>query len=243
MTTAADPARHHQLHGVQPVLPVRDVQAAAAWFRDMLGFEIDFIVGEPAQHGRVMAGDASWGQPVYIHLRRSVQPVTGGELRLHVGHDLDGLAARLRAAGATLLEEPQTQPWGLRECVVATPDGHALRLCGEAESAGADAQPRVVIASFRPKPGQQDALRAVVREHVPILRRLGLATIRPAYAVRAADGSVVEVFEWMSPAAIEAAHSHPEVLALWERFAAACDYISLNELAEAQHPFAEFQPL
>ena len=37
----------HQFHGVQPVLPVADVSRAARWFRDVLGFELDFVAGEP----------------------------------------------------------------------------------------------------------------------------------------------------------------------------------------------------
>lgn len=236
-------AEHHQLHGVQPVLPVHDVAAAAAWFRDALGFEIDFLVGEPAQHGRVKAGDTGWGQPIYIHLSRNLAAaLPAAELRLHVGHDIDGLAARLRAFGATLLSEPTDQPWGLREFAVAAPGGHRL-LLGAESGAPKPNKARVVIASFRPKPGQEAALHAVVREHVPILRGLGLATIRPSYAMQAADGTVVEVFEWMSAQAIEQAHEHPVVLAMWERFAAACDYVSLADLGEATHPFSEFVPL
>ena len=105
------------------------------------------------------------------------------------------------------------------------------------------AAPRAVLASFRPKPGQADALLAVVREHVPTLQRLGLATARASLVMRAADGTVVEAFEWASPAAIDAAHHHPEVLAMWERFAAACDYTPLKDLAEVQHPFADFEVL
>jgi quinol monooxygenase YgiN len=103
--------------------------------------------------------------------------------------------------------------------------------------------PRAVIACFRPKPGMEAALLAVVREHVPTLRRLGLATARPSLVMRAGDGTIVEAFEWRSREAIDAAHSHPEVLAMWQRFEAACDYTSLGELAEARHPFAEFEVL
>jgi hypothetical protein len=103
--------------------------------------------------------------------------------------------------------------------------------------------PRFVIACFRPRPGQDAALLAVVLEHVPTLQRLGLATDRAPMAMRAADGTVVEVFEWVSPEAIDAAHSHPEVLALWQRFAAACEHVNLGSLAEAGQPFSEFAPL
>lgn len=125
--------RRHQLHGLQPVLPVADVAASAAYFRDVLGFEVDFLEGEPASHGRVKTGDGSSGQPVYIHLakapRGEVRP--SGELRIHVGDDLDGLFAAYRALGVTLVFEPVSQPWGLREFAVRDLDGHVLRFCAE----------------------------------------------------------------------------------------------------------------
>jgi uncharacterized glyoxalase superfamily protein PhnB len=115
------------------VLPVADVDAAAAWFRDRLGFEIEFTVGSPAAHGRVRAGDGRWGQPIFIHLSRDEAPVQPcGELRLHVGRGLDGLFDQLAGAGTTVLQAPLTQPWGLREFVIAGPAGHRLRFCAEA---------------------------------------------------------------------------------------------------------------
>lgn len=51
--TAPDLGTQHQFHGVQPVLPVADVTRAARYFRDVLGFEIDFIAGEPPSYARV----------------------------------------------------------------------------------------------------------------------------------------------------------------------------------------------
>jgi hypothetical protein len=52
----------------------------------------------------------------------------------------------------------------------------------------------------------------------------------------------VEVFEWQD-GAIEAAHSSPRVVELWERFGAACTYVPLRELAEAETLFAQFEPM
>lgn len=100
----------------------------------------------------------------------------------------------------------------------------------------------MVIVGYRPKPGQEAALLALTREHVPVLRRLGLASDRPALAMRAKDGTIVEVFEWKD-GAIAKAHEHPEVQAMWGRYAAACDYIPLAELAEAKDLFAAFEPI
>lgn len=100
---------------------------------------------------------------------------------------------------------------------------------------------RCVIVAYRPRPGQESALAAAVRDHVPLLRAEGLATDRAATVMRAADGTVVEVFEWVSREAIESAHGNPAVQALWSRFAAACEHLPLASLAEARDLFAEFE--
>lgn len=102
---------------------------------------------------------------------------------------------------------------------------------------------RCVIAVFRPKPGQERALLDVVGRHWRVLQAEQLVTDRPRTVMQAADGSVVEVFEWRSAEAIEAAHANPAVQALWEEFGAACDYLPIAALPEAQQLFSEFTPL
>ncbi len=129
-------ASHHQLHGVQPVLTVADVTAAARYFVEVLGFDLDFMVGEPPVHGRVKTGDGTYGQPIYIHLSLAGDDEIGrqptGELRIHVGHDVDALCGAYRSRGAEIVHPPTSQPWGLREFVVLEPNGHYLRFCAEA---------------------------------------------------------------------------------------------------------------
>ena len=99
---------------------------------------------------------------------------------------------------------------------------------------------RFVIVAYQPKAGQEQALLAAVKKHLQVLRAAALVTNRPAYVMRAADGTVVEVFEWRSAAAIQQAHSNPAVQALWAEFSAVCNYVPLGKLAEAQQMFAEF---
>jgi quinol monooxygenase YgiN len=101
----------------------------------------------------------------------------------------------------------------------------------------------MVIVAYRPRPGKESLLLELTREHVPILRGQGLATDRPAYAMRSADGTIVEVFEWRSKQAIEAAHTNPVVLKMWERYAEACEYTPLVNVKEASDLFAEFEPI
>jgi len=102
---------------------------------------------------------------------------------------------------------------------------------------------RVVIAAFKPKPAMQQQLLSVVEKHWRILQAQGLVTDRPRCAMQSADGTVVEVFEWRSPEAIEQAHHNPAVLALWAEFEAVCDYVPVAEVSESQQLFSEFQAL
>ena len=46
--------------------------------------------------------------------------------------------------------------------------------------------------------------------------------------MRARDGMIIEISEWKSREAIDAAHKNPNVLALWEKFFAVCDCVPLN---------------
>lgn len=103
--------------------------------------------------------------------------------------------------------------------------------------------PRIVIAAYRPKDGKDGILLAEVRDHHVLLRSEGLATDRKPIIMRARDGTILEVFEWASSAAIEEAHANPRVLAMWDRFNTCCDHVPLATLGEAADMFAAFEPL
>lgn len=83
----------------------------------------------------------------------------------------------------------------------------------------------------------------VVRSRVPTLRQEGLVTDRAPVIMRSRDGIIIEVSEWKSRAAIDEAHKNPNVLALWQKFLALCDYVPLRTVTEAQEMFAGFEPL
>jgi hypothetical protein len=102
---------------------------------------------------------------------------------------------------------------------------------------------RIVIVLYRPKNGKEKELLEIVKEHVPILRREKLATERKAIVGRAADGTIVEIFEWTSPDAIRQAHSNNVVGRLWERFGEVCEFEVPVNVKEFQSVFSEFEPI
>ena len=89
-----------------PELPCDDVAAAVAYYRDVLGFRINY-----QQHDLgVMDRDA-----VTVVLIARTQRHTGiGSAYVYI-EDADALYAELRAKGANLQDEPVSHPWGLRD--------------------------------------------------------------------------------------------------------------------------------
>ena len=101
----------------------------------------------------------------------------------------------------------------------------------------------IVVVAYRPKPGKEKELLELVRNRVPTLRKENLVTDRIPTIMRARDGTIIEVSEWKSQEAIDAAHKNPNVLAMWNEFFALCDCVPLNTLAEASELFAGFEPI
>ena len=101
----------------------------------------------------------------------------------------------------------------------------------------------IVIVAYRPKQGKEKELLKLVRSRGPTLHNEGLVTDRIPTIMRARDGTIIEVSEWKSHEAIDAAHKNPNVLAMWNKFFAICDCIPLKTLAEAEEMFAGFEPI
>ena len=101
----------------------------------------------------------------------------------------------------------------------------------------------VCIVAYQPKPGREKEVLELVRSRVPSLRREGLVTDRVPVIMRAKDTTIIEVSEWKSREAIEEAHKNPRVLAMWDKFFAACDCVPLKTIPEAEMMFAGFEPI
>lgn len=101
----------------------------------------------------------------------------------------------------------------------------------------------VVFALYRPHPGKEAELLKLVARHCPTLRKLELITDRAPIVVRAADRTIIEVFEWRSEEIVKRAHEHPEVAAIWEALETVAETTTLASLAEAHEQFSHFEPV
>ena len=91
-----------------PILFVRDVPASAAFFKEKLGFEIDFLYGNPPFYGSVSRGGAC------LHLRCVHEPnfaeLAARELSLILAmievSDVQGLFEELNERGVAFAQTP-----------------------------------------------------------------------------------------------------------------------------------------
>jgi len=117
-----------QLTSVVPILAVRDVPASADYFRDRLGFGIDFLYGEPPFYGAVSRGQ------VCLHLRGVKrppipEPAVGSEIMILATievSDVRALFEEFTRHGAEILQAPTRHPWGGTDLLVRDPDGNVI---------------------------------------------------------------------------------------------------------------------
>jgi uncharacterized glyoxalase superfamily protein PhnB len=109
-----------------PVLAVHDLELSGAWYRDVLGCELDDV--EPGNWRFCRAGDTTF------MLGRCPDTPPAAEIGDHsyVAYlrvdDVDAFHRRAVAAGADVMHAPRDEPWGMRELALRSPDGHRFML-------------------------------------------------------------------------------------------------------------------
>jgi catechol 2,3-dioxygenase-like lactoylglutathione lyase family enzyme len=113
---------------VTPTICVRDLPRSLEFYRDILSFKVVFTNGLPVSFAVLRRDNSA------LHL--SVRPESAGSCHNHIMlTDLDSLYKQLTQAGATVRQPPKLQPWGLRDIVVADPDGNTFEFA-ESVAAG-----------------------------------------------------------------------------------------------------------
>ena len=110
--------------GTSFVIAVPDLLKSAAFYRDVLGFEIR-EVGDPGwrffvkDRCTIMAGECP----------DAIPPAELGDHSYFAYievDEIDGYFQAVKDAGAEILKAPQSEPWGMREFAIRTVDGHRI---------------------------------------------------------------------------------------------------------------------
>lgn len=89
-------------------------------------------------------------------------------------------------------------------------------------------EPITAFAHYRVRKDSVDDFLALLDQHAPILRRLGLVSDEPTRVYLGEEKEsggplVIEIFEWADDDAVARAHTHPEVSGVWEAMGPMCE--------------------
>jgi uncharacterized glyoxalase superfamily protein PhnB len=123
-------------------LPQDDPDAALAFYRDTLGFEVRGDVGYNGLRWITVGPAGQPGINIVLHPPGVGPGITDEERRtitemmakgtyatvILATKDLDGTFERIQAGDAEVVQEPTEQPYGVRDCAFRDPAGNMVRI-------------------------------------------------------------------------------------------------------------------
>ena len=100
---------------------------------------------------------------------------------------------------------------------------------------------QLAFAMYKPNEGKEGDLKEILKEHLPLLREFELISDKETYTIKATDGTIIEIFEWLSEETKAIAHQHPATRQLWGRMMAICTFPAMRDLDEGKRSFPDFQ--
>jgi GNAT superfamily N-acetyltransferase len=137
-------------------LPVTNVAETQSYYRDVLGFRIDWIWEDG--YGSVSRDEAT----VFLCASRGI--IVPQTHIMQVG-DVDAVHAEWSESGAKLHGEPVDQPWGIREFTLEDNNGHLFRASQNSrkfELPDREPLPGLSLVHRRPTPAEHQDLIAAV---------------------------------------------------------------------------------
>ncbi|MFF6879160.1 MULTISPECIES: VOC family protein [unclassified Streptomyces] len=130
------------LHIHASFLPHDDPDAALAFYRDTLGFEVRNDVGYEGMRWITVGPVGQPGTNIVLHPPAADPGITDDERRTitemmakgtYAGivlatTDVDGTFERVQAGDAEVVQEPVDQPYGVRDCAFRDPAGNMVRI-------------------------------------------------------------------------------------------------------------------
>jgi uncharacterized glyoxalase superfamily protein PhnB len=123
-------------------LPQDDPEAALAFYRDTLGFEVRNDVEYNGMHWITVGPPGQPATSIVLHPPGATPGITDDERRTIAEmmakgtyaainlatKDLSGTFERLQASEADVVQEPTDQPYGVRDCAFRDPAGNLIRI-------------------------------------------------------------------------------------------------------------------
>jgi uncharacterized glyoxalase superfamily protein PhnB len=126
----------------QALLPHDDPDAALAFYRDTLGFDVRNDVEYGGMHWITVGPPDQPGTSIVLYPPAATPGITDDERRMVAEMmakgtfasinlattDLDATFERLQTGDAEVVQEPTEQPYGVRDCSFRDPAGNLIRI-------------------------------------------------------------------------------------------------------------------
>jgi predicted enzyme related to lactoylglutathione lyase len=120
-----------RLRSAAPGFTVNDIDKSYAFYTDVLGF----TPKERWERDGKLAGIELLAGNVTFYLgqddwKKGRDRIKGQGFRIYCStvQNIDALAAKVKAAGGTVTEEPTDRPWGSRDFGLVDPDGYSITI-------------------------------------------------------------------------------------------------------------------
>ncbi len=117
-------ARGAEMECARPIIRVASLKASQQYYRDALGFKVDWDHGDPPTFGSVSRSD------FVLFMCESCQS-TAGAWSMTFMKSIDAYYEELKKREAIIKQPPTDMPWGLREMHVADLDGNVIRFASQ----------------------------------------------------------------------------------------------------------------
>ena len=124
-------------YGALPVFLVDDVVQTVEYYRDVMGFEVDFLYGTPPTYASVSRDDAIFNftlsNPPGRRNSVSIAGVGNGVDSYMVVGDVDEVYEELRENGANVVVPIASQEYGMREFHIEDLNGYRIAIAEETD--------------------------------------------------------------------------------------------------------------
>jgi len=104
----------------------------------MLGFELEFLYGDPPYYGMVKRGDGRLAlrlvcEPVFVGDIREREHLLSASITVQTAAEIKELFLEFRQAGAQFHQTLKKEPWGARDFIICDPDGNLVHFAGPSD--------------------------------------------------------------------------------------------------------------
>ena len=123
------------LNSIEAQLFVANIKSSCDFYKNKLGFAVEFVYGDPPYYGQVICDNAR------INLRLVCEPVFAGDVRkceqllsasitVASANEIKQLFLNYQAAGVSFHQALKKERWGARTFIVSDPDENLILFAG-----------------------------------------------------------------------------------------------------------------